>query len=188
MKALVPLEVIEKKILLIGGRKMMLDSDLAALYGVTTKRLNEQVRRNLKRFPPDFMYQLSQEEFESLRSHFATLNKGRGKHRKYLPYAFAEQGIAMLSSILNSERAIEVNIQIMRAFVKLREIMSTHKDLARKLAELEKKYDGQFQLVFEAIRQLIEVEEKPKRKIGFIKESQAVYKKSGKKGMSRRKT
>lgn len=94
MKSLVPIEVIEKKILLINGQKMMLDSDLAALYGVTTKRLNEQVRRNLKRFPPDFMYQLSQEEFESLRSHFATLKTGRGKHRKYLPYAFTEQGQA----------------------------------------------------------------------------------------------
>lgn len=146
MKALVPIEVIEKKILLIGGQKVMLDSDLAALYGVTTKRLNEQVRRNLKRFPADFMYQLSQEEFESLRSHSATLKAGRGKHRKYLPYAFTEQGIAMLSSILNSDRAIDVNIQIMRAFVKLREMMSSHKDLTRKLTELEKKYDGQFQI------------------------------------------
>ena len=176
MKSLVPLEIIEKKILLIGGQKVMLDSDLAALYGVTTKRLNEQVRRNLKRFPADFMYQLSAEEFESLRSHFATLKSGRGKHRKYLPQVFTEQGIAMLSSVLNSDRAIAVNIQIMRAFVKLREMISTHKDLARKLGEIEKKYDSQFQIVFEAIRQLIEVEEKPKRKIGFIaKERQAAY-------------
>jgi len=176
MRALVPIDVIEKRILFINGQKVLLDSDLAALYGVTTKRLNEQVRRNLKRFPVDFMYQLSQEEFESLRSHFATLNKSRGKHRKYLPYVFTEQGIAMLSSVLNSERAVEVNIQIMRTFVKLRELMSTHKDLARKLSELEKKYDGQFQIVFEAIRQLIEVEGKPKRKIGFIaKERQGAY-------------
>ena len=155
MKSIVPLEVIEKKILLVGGRKVMLDSDLAALYGVTIKRLNEQVRRNLKRFPQDFMYQLSAEEFESLRSHLATLKPGRGKHRKYLPYVFTEQGIAMLSSVLNSDRAIEVNIQITRTFVKLREMMSSHKNLARKLSELEKKYDGQFQIVFEAIRQLI---------------------------------
>jgi hypothetical protein len=176
MKSIVPIEVIEKKILLIGGQKVMLDSDLAALYGVTTKRLNEQVRRNLKRFPRDFMYQLSAEEFESLRSHFATIKIGRGKHRKYLPHVFTEQGIAMLSSVLNSERAIEVNIQIMRTFIKLREMMSSQKDLARKLAELEKKYEGQFQIVFEAIRQLIEVEEKPKRKIGFIaRERQAAY-------------
>jgi hypothetical protein len=173
--------VIEKKILLIGGRKVMLDSDLATLYGVTIKRLNEQVRRNMKRFPQDFMYQLSAEENESLRSHFATLKPGRGKHRKYLPYVFTEQGIAMLSSVLNSDRAIEVNIQIMRTFVKLREMMSSHKDLAGKLSELEKKYDGQFQIVFEAIRQLIEVEEKPKRKIGFIdRERQAVYRTSRK--------
>ncbi|MEK6743308.1 MAG: ORF6N domain-containing protein [Nitrospirota bacterium] len=176
MKSLVPIEVIEKKILLISGKKVMLDSDLAALYNVTTKRLNEQVRRNVKRFPTDFMYQLSEEELESLRSHFATLKAGRGKHRKYMPYVFTEQGIAMLSGVLNSDRAIEVNIQIMRTFVKLRELMTTHKDLARKLSDLEKKYDGQFQIVFEAIRQIIEVEEKPKRKIGFIaRERQAVY-------------
>jgi hypothetical protein len=174
MKALVPIEVIEKKILFIGGQKMMLDSDLAALYGVTTKRLNEQVRRNLKRFPSDFMYQLSREEFESLKSHFATSSSWGGRRTR--PYAFTEQGIAMLSSVLNSDRAIEVNIQIMRAFVKLREMMLSHKDLTRKLAELEKKYDGQFQIVFEAIQQLIEVEEKPKRKIGFLaKEQHAVY-------------
>jgi ORF6N domain len=153
----------------------MLDSDLSTLYGVTIKRLNEQVRRNLKRFPQDFMYQLSAEEFESLRSHLATLKPGRGKHRKYLPYVFTEQGIAMLSSVLNSDRAIEVNIQIMRTFVKLREMMSSHKNLARKLSELEKKYDRQFQIVFEAIRQLIEQPEKPKRKIGYISESKAVY-------------
>ncbi len=175
MKSIVPIEVIEQRILLINGQKMMLDSDLAALYGVTIKRLNEQVRRNLKRFPRDFMYQLAQEEFDSLRSHFATIKTGRGKHRKYLPYAFTEQGIAMLSSVLNSDRAIEVNIQIMRAFVKLREMIISHKDLARKLNELEKKYDGQFQIVFEAIRQIIEVEDKPKRKIGYVSESRAVY-------------
>ena len=167
MKSIVPLEVIEQKILLIGGRKVMLDSDLAALYGVTVKRLNEQVRRNLRRFPRDLMYELSAEEYESLRSHFATLKAGRGTHRKYMPYAFTGQGIAMLSRVLNSDRAVEVNIQIMRTFVKLREMMSSHKELARKLSELEKKYDGQFQIVFEAIRQLIEQPEKPRRKIGY---------------------
>ncbi len=115
MKSLVPIEIIEKKILLIAGQKVMLDSDLAALYGVTTKRLNEQVRRNLKRFPDDFMYQLSREEFESLKSHFATSSSWGG--RRTLPYAFTEQGIAMLSSVLNCARAIDVNIQIMRTFV-----------------------------------------------------------------------
>jgi hypothetical protein len=174
MKSLVPIELIEKKILFINGQKVLLDSDLAALYGVTTKRLNEQVRRNLKRFPADFIYQLSQEEFESLRSHFATSSSWGGRRTR--PYVFTEQGIAMLSSVLNSDRAIDVNIQIMRTFVKLREMMSSHKVLARKLSALEKKYDGQFQIVFEAIKQLIEVEEKPKKKIGFIaKERQAAY-------------
>ena len=179
MKSLVPIDVIEKKILLIAGQKVMLDSDLAVLYGVTTKRLNEQVRRNARRFPADFMYQLSQEEFESLRSHFATSSLRGGRRTR--PYVFTEQGIAMLSSVLNSARAIDVNIQIMRTFVKLRAMMATHKDLARKLLELEKKYDGQFQIVFEAIKQLIEVDGKPKRKIGFIaRERQAVYRTSRK--------
>ncbi|MGC2061771.1 MAG: ORF6N domain-containing protein [Thermodesulfovibrionales bacterium] len=155
MEELIPAEIIERKIYLIRGHKVMLDSDLAELYGVETKRLNEQVHRNPKRFPDDFMFQLSEEEAESLRSHFATLKSGRGKHRKYLPYAFTEQGVAMLSSVLNSDRAIEVNVQIMRAFVKLRELIATHKDLARKLAGIEKKYDSQFKVVFDAIRQLM---------------------------------
>ncbi len=187
MKSLVPLEVIEQKILLIKGQKVMLDSDLAALYGVTTKRLNEQVRRNVKRFPADFMYQLSREEFESLKSHFATSSSWGGRRTR--PFVFTEQGISMLSSILNSDRAIEVNIQIMSTFVKLREMMLSHKDLTKKLNELEKKYDGQFQIVFEAIRQLVEVEEKPKRKIGFIaRERPAVYRISRKRRMSRVKT
>jgi len=146
MKSLVPLEVIEQKILLIKGQKVMLDSDLAALYGVTTKRLNEQVRRNVKRFPADFMYQLSREEFESLKSHFATSSSWGGRRTR--PFVFTEQGISMLSSILNSDRAINVNIQIMRTFVKLREIILSHKDLTKKLNELEKKYDGQFQIVY----------------------------------------
>jgi phage regulator Rha-like protein len=113
------------------------------------------------------MFQLTEEEAESLRSHFATLKSGRGRHRKYLPYAFTEQGVAMLSSVLNSDRAIEVNVQIMRAFVKLREMLSTHKDLARKLADMEKKYDAQFKVVFDAIRQLMKPDEPKKRKIGF---------------------
>ena len=179
MISLVSIEIIEKKILFINGQKVLLDNDLAALYGVTTKRLNEQVRRNLKRFPDDFMYQLSQEEFESLKSHFATSSSWGGRRTR--PYVFTEQGIAMLSSVLSSDRAIEVNIQIMRAFVKLREMISTHKDLAMKLTELEKKYDSQFQIVFEAIKQLIDVEKRPKKKIGFLaKERQAVYRTSRK--------
>jgi hypothetical protein len=168
MKDLVPLEAIQNKIYLIRGQKVMLDNDLAALYQVSTKRLNEQVKRNLKRFPDDFMIRLTEEENNSLRSHFATLK--RGKHKKYLPYAFTEQGVAMLSSILNSERAIQVNIAIMRAFIKLREVMSTHKELARKIDDMEKKYDAQFKVVFEAIRRLLTTPEKPKKRIGFYKE------------------
>ena len=177
MELTIKTEAIERKIYLICGQKVMLDSDLAALYGVKTKVLVQAVKRHIKRFPSDFMFQLSEDEDKVLRSQFVTLKQGRGKHPKYLPYAFSEQGVAMLSSVLNSERAIEVNILIMRAFVKLREMIASHKDLARKFEELEKKYDGQFQIVFEAIRQLMAIEEKPKRKIGFLsKESRAAYK------------
>jgi hypothetical protein len=169
---LIPDERIERAILLIRGHKVMLDSDLAQLYGVTTKRLNEQVRRNLKRFPDDFVIQLTADEAESLRSQFATLKAGRGQHRKYLPLAFTEQGVAMLSSVLNSDRAIDVNIAIMRAFVRLREIISTHKDLAAKLERLERKlgeHDEHFHVVFEAIRQLMAPPPAAgkKRRIGF---------------------
>lgn len=167
MKTTIPTEVIEQKIYFIRGHKVMLDGDLAKLYGVPTKRLNEQVRRNIKRFPPDFMFQLTADEAMFLRSQNATLKTGRGQHLKYLPYAFTEQGVAMLSSALNSERAIEVNILIMRAFVKLREMIASHKDLMKKLDELEKKYDEQFQVVFEAIRQLMAPPENTNRKIGF---------------------
>jgi hypothetical protein len=153
----------------------MLDADLAELYGVSTKRLNEQVRRNLSRFPPDFMFHLNEEETETLRSQFATSKTGRGG-RRYFPYVFTGQGVAMLSSILHSQRAIEVNILIMRTFVKFRELIASHKDLSRRLDDLEKKYDGQFKIVFEAIRQLMAPPAKPKRKIGFqLKEKQARY-------------
>jgi len=174
---LVPLDPIAQRILLIRGHRVMLDSDLAELYEVPTKRLNEQVRRNIKRFPPDFMFQLTPEEFDSLRSHFATLKTGRGQHRKYLPCAFTEQGVAMLSGVLNSNRAIDVNVAIMRAFVKLREFALTHKELSRKLNELEKKYDAQFRVVFDAIRQLMAQPEPKKKKIGFtVRERTAQYK------------
>ena len=165
---LVLAETIQNKIIMIRGEKVILDSDLASLYGVSTKRLNEQVRRNPGRFPADFMFQLTKEEYDILRSQFATLEKGRGRHRKYLPFAFTEQGVAMLSSVLNTERAILVNVEIMRTFVRLRDILATHKDLARKLEELEKKYDEQFAVVFEAIRELMKPPElPPKRRIGF---------------------
>ena len=175
MDSLIPIEVIERKILLIRGQKVMLDADLAELYVVSTKRLNEQVRRNLNRFPPDFMFQLNEKETEILRSQIATSKVGRGG-RRYFPYVFSEQGVAMLSSVLNSERAIEVNILIMRAFVKLREMVASNKDLAKRLNDLEKKYDGQFKIVFDALRALVAPPVKPKRKMGFdLKEKQARY-------------
>ncbi len=172
MTELIPTEIIENKIYLIRGHKVMLDSDLARLYGVAPKRLNEQVKRNKKRFPPDFIFQLTKEEDESLRSQFATLKSGRGKHRKYLPYVFTEQGVAMLSSVLNSERAIQVNIEIMRTFTKLRTMLAEHKDLKRKLAALEKKYDKQFKIVFEAIYELMGPPAKKKPNIGFRREKE----------------
>lgn len=134
----------------------MLDSDLAELYGVTTKRLNEQVKRNKERFPDNFMFQLNKEEHEFLRSQFATLKVGPGQHRKYLPYAFTEHGALMAANILNSQRAIKVSIQIIEAFMRLREILASNKELARKLIALEKKYDSQFKIVFAAIRKLME--------------------------------
>lgn len=168
---LIPQEVIEQRIFLIRAHKVMLDSHLADLYGVSTKRLNEQVRRNYNRFPADFMFQLSQEEAASLRSQFATLDrKGRGGHRKYLPYAFTEQGVAMLSGVLHSDRAVAVNVAIMRAFVKLRQVVAAHRELSAKLAELERKiskHDEDIQRVFDAIRQLMAPPDPPKRKIGF---------------------
>jgi hypothetical protein len=160
-------EQVEQSILLIRGHRVMLDADLAMLYGVTTKRLNEQVQRNKKRFPSDFMFQLALEEVERLRSQFATLKTGRGQHRKYRPYAFTEQGVAMLSTVLHSERAIQVNIAIMRAFVQLREMIGSNKALARRFNELEKKYDSQFRIVFEAIRELMAEPESKIKRIGF---------------------
>ena len=159
-------EMIEGRIFQIRGRKVMIDKDLARLYGVSTKRLNEQVKRNLKRFPHDFMLQLTKQEANSLRSQNATLK--RGQHSKYLPYAFTEQGVAMLSSVLNSERAIEVNIHIMRVFVNLRSVGLTYVGLKRKIGIMEKKYDKQFQIVFNAIKKLLEPQPvERKRKIGF---------------------
>ena len=164
--ALIPTETIETRIFLIRGKKIMLDKDLAELYKVETKVLLQAVKRNKDRFPEDFMFQLNQTEYEVLRSQFVTSNKGRGG-RRFKPYAFTEQGVSMLSSVLNSKRAIHVNIQIMRTFTKLREMIESNKDLKRKIEEMEKKYDKQFQMVFEAIKKLIEPELKPKRKIGF---------------------
>ncbi len=164
-KALVPVETIEQKILLIRGQKVMLDRDLAKLYGVPTKSLNLAVKRNLDRFPSDFMFQLTEEEFFNLRFQFETSSWGG---QRYLPYAFTENGVAMLSSVLNSKRAVQVNIQIMRTFTKLREIISANRDLSRRLDELEKKYDAQFRIVFDAIRELVTPPEPKHRRIGFL--------------------
>ena len=167
-KSVIPLERIEKWIFLVRGQKVMLDSDLAELYGVTTKALIQAIKRNIERFPADFMFQLTVEEADLLRSQIVTLKTGRGRHRKYLPYALTEQGVAMLSSVLRSKRAVRVNVEIMRAFVRLRQMLASNADLARKLAMLEKKYDTQFRVVFDAIRELMKPPEpKKKRPIGF---------------------
>ena len=146
----------------------MLDADLAELYSVATKVFNQAVKRNAERFPEDFMFQLSREEADSLRSQIVTLEKsGRGKHRKYLPFAFTEQGVAMLSGVLNSSRAVQVNITIMRAFVRMRRMLVSHEELARKVDALEKRYDANFKVVFDAIRALMEPPKPPHRRIGF---------------------
>jgi len=165
---LIPLEVIERRIYLIRGHKVMLDSDLADLYQVETKALNRAVKRNRDRFPADFMFQLTPQEAKSfLRFQFGTSNSARGG-RRYLPYAFTEQGVAMLSTVLNSKRAVRVNIAIMRTFVRLRYLLATHKDLAAKLEAIERKYDQQFRVVFEIIRKLTEPDLPPDhRTFGF---------------------
>ena len=163
--SLVPLERIERAIIVVRGEKVMLDSELAEIYGVETKRLNEQVRRNLNRFPVDFMFQLTAEEAANLRSQIATSSSYGG--RRYLPYAFTEHGALMLANVLNSERAAQTSVQVVRAFVKLRQMLASNAELARKLAAMEKKYDAQFKVVFDAIRQLMSPPEKPKREIGF---------------------
>ncbi len=164
MSEVVPVERITTKIYLIRNIKVMLDKDLAELYEVETRVLKQAVRRNIKRFPSDFMFELTYQELRNLRSQFVMSSWG-GVRRP--PMSFTEQGVAMLSSVLKSDRAIHVNIQIMRAFTQLREILSTHKDLQKKIEEMESKYDEQFRIVFEAIKQLIDTESEPKRKIGF---------------------
>ena len=168
-QSLIPVDRIEKAILLVRRHKVMLDADLAALYGVETRVLVQAVKRNLERFPEDFMFQLNKEEADFLTSQIVTLKRGRGQHRKYLPYVFTEQGVAMLSSVLRSPRAIHVNIEIMRAFIRLRQMLASNVELARKLDALERKYDAQFKVVFEAIRQLMTPPEPKRRPIGFRK-------------------
>ena len=174
MRQLILAEVIEKEIFLLRRQKVMLSVHLAELYEVETRALNQAMKRNIDRFPADFAFQLIDEEADSL------VSQNVIPHRKYfggtLPYAFTEQGVAMLSSVLRSKKAIQVNIEIMRAFVKLRELLATHKDLARKLEEMEKKYDSQFRIVFEAIRTLMLPPGEPKRRIGFrIDEPKVMY-------------
>ena len=164
-RAAIAVEQIERSIILIRGQKVMLDADLAVLYGVTTKRLNEQVKRNYNRFPDDFAYQLTTQEVATLRSHSAT-SKGRGG-RRTLPYAFTEHGAVMVASVLNSPIAIETSIQVVRAFVRLREMLASHKELSRRLDELEQKYDKQFAVVFDAIRQLMTPPTKEQRQMGY---------------------
>ncbi len=166
MNNIVHRELIESSILFVRGQKVLLDEDLAKLYGVKTKRLLEAVKRNLDRFPEDFMFKLYLKEWSDLRSQVATSSLNYGG-RRYLPYAFTEQGVAMLSSVLRSKRAVSVNIEIMRTFVKLRRMLATHKDLAYKLAQLEKKYDSQFKIVFDAIRKLMTPPDPKRPPIGF---------------------
>jgi len=165
--AVIPMERIERAIHSIRGEKVMLDSDLAELYGVETKALNRAVRRNQNRFPPDFMFQLTPKEAESLRCQIGTSNEGRGG-RRYLPFAFTEHGALMLANVLNSERAAQTSVQVVRAFVRLRQMLASNAELARKLDAMEKKYDARFRIVFNAIRRLMSPPPEPKRReIGF---------------------
>ncbi len=162
---LIPVERVVSAILAFRRQRVLLDADLAALYGVDTKALNQAIRRNRARFPADFMFQLTEVETARLRSQTVTSSSHGGRRTR--PYAFTEQGVAMLSSVLRSPRAIAVNIEIMRAFVKLRRLVDSHADLTRKLGLLERKYDGQFRLVFGAIRKLVTPPLAPRRRIGF---------------------
>jgi hypothetical protein len=167
--AIIPLDMIERRIFMVRGQKVMLDSHLAELYQVKTSNLNKAVKRNYGRFPQDFMFRLTKEEAESLRSQIVTSKIGRGGQR-YSPYAFTEQGVAMLSSVLRSPRAVAVNIAIMRAFVRLRQLLASNKELAEKVAAMEKKYDKQFKIVFDVLKQLMgpAPEEDDKEPIGFM--------------------
>ncbi len=178
MSQIIPQEIINSKILIIRGKKVMLDRDLAALYDVETRMLNQAVLRNIRRFPEDFMFQLTKEEMDNWKSQIVISNNDKMGLRKR-PYAFTENGVAMLSSVLNSERAIIVNIQIMRTFTKLREMFATHRELKQKIEEMEKKYDAQFKIVFDAIRQIMAPPEAKEKKIGFrVRERILRYRKS----------
>jgi phage regulator Rha-like protein len=198
MSALSPaapaVESISLSIAAVRGQRVILDADLAALYGVEIRRLNEQIKRNLDRFPGDFMFRLTAEEFDSLRSQFATLKSGRGQHRKYLPYAFTEHGAIMAAMVLASPRAVEVSVYVVRAFVRLREAALQHKDLAERLSSLEEKTESlamqhdafsrntraQLRQVFEALRELTTPPETAKRPIGFVTHEEKKNKPAGK--------
>jgi hypothetical protein len=175
--AIISIERIEQRIFLLRGQKVMLSPHLAELYGVAPKVLIQSVKRNVERFPSDFMFHLTRQELTCLRSQIVTLkNLGRGQHIKYLPYAFTEQGVAMLSSVLRSKRAIRVNVEIMRTFVRLRQLLASHADLAARLDELEKRYDAQFKIVFDAIRGLMSEPATPRKQIGFhVRERRVRY-------------
>ena len=167
---LIPLDRVERAILILRGRRVILDSDLAALYGASAKRLNEQVKRNAERFPPDFAFKLTPEEFETLRSQFATSKLERRGGRRTLPTAFTEHGALMAASVLNSPKAVEMSLQVVRAFVRLRHFLASHQQLAAKLDELERKiatHDTRIVALFDAVRKLMATPEKPKRQIGF---------------------
>ncbi len=166
MGNLIPVEIVEKRIFFIRGQKVMIDRDLAELYRVKTMALNQAVKRNIERFPSGFMFRLTQEEKKELITNCDRFSIV--KHSPYLPYAFTEQGVAMLSSVLKSKRAIQVNMLIMQTFVRLRELISSHKDILRKIGEMEKRYDSQFKIVFDALRKLIEPPAKQTKRIGFV--------------------
>ena len=180
---IIPIERIQNSIYLIRKQKVMLDKDLAALYGVETKSLIQAVKRNIERFPSDFMYQLTDKEFAILRSQIVTSSWGG---RRYKPYVFTEQGVAMLSSVLRSKRALAVNIAIMRTFVKLREILGSNDLLRRKIESMERKYDEQFQQVFAVLKNMLTEESRPKKQIGFHTEARG-QKERAKKGKSKSK-
>ncbi len=175
--SIVPVERIALSIHVVRGQKVIVDADLARIYGVPTKRLNEAVRRNMERFPADFMFQLTKDEaveWHRLRSQFATLK--RGQHLKYRPYAFTEHGAIMAATVLNSPQAVQMSLFVVRAFVKMRDALAGHRELARKLEALEKKYDARFKVVFEAIRQLMAEPQPPRKQIGFrVRERAASY-------------
>jgi phage regulator Rha-like protein len=159
---------LEQRIFLLRGRRVMLSTHLAGMYGVEVRALVQAVKRNVERFPEDFMFQLTAEEFDSLRSQIVILDAGRGQHSKYLPYAFTQEGVAMLSSVLRSSRAVQVNIGIMRAFVRIREMLGAHRDLQARLNELERKYDAQFKVVFDAIRQITAPAAPSRKQISYV--------------------